>query len=43
VKPEDLQQRITSNGGKILLNLSGKEVSLEHKKHFFINARDKFD
>ena len=40
--PKALQEEVANQGGKIAINVDGKNVVLEHKKHMWLNVEDRF-
>ena len=38
---ESLEVELSKNGGKLTINIDGKDMTLEHKKHLWRSVKDK--
>jgi hypothetical protein len=41
--PAALAQEVAKNGGKLAINIDGKDVVLVHKKHMWLSVKDRYE
>lgn len=40
--PGALEAELSSNGGKLSVNIDGKDIVLEHKKHLWLSVKERY-